>query len=159
MISSNKSDSRWSYSRRHESVFWGRDSPETTSIWNKLLSQDVAAITSCIKRISVNGSTVSAAGQRRRRKCKPTIARRVRNPQQVVQEHTSAALSCRPGEDDTSLPIRYVCADVIARLRRPRMDSEVRDYPTMSRFEMPVGGDALAVSYYKGERSDRPSSH
>jgi predicted GNAT family acetyltransferase len=31
------------------------------------------------------------------------------------------------------------------------MEGEVRDNPAMSRFEMQLGGDALAVSYYKVE--------
>jgi hypothetical protein len=31
------------------------------------------------------------------------------------------------------------------------MDEEIQDNPAMSRFEMPIGEDALAVSYYKIE--------
>ncbi len=31
------------------------------------------------------------------------------------------------------------------------MESEIRDNPAMSRFEMPLGGGALAVAYYKLE--------
>ncbi|SDJ67110.1 hypothetical protein SAMN05216338_105921 [Bradyrhizobium sp. Rc2d] len=31
------------------------------------------------------------------------------------------------------------------------MESNIRDNPTMSRFEMPLGDDALAVAYYKVE--------
>ncbi|WP_407156615.1 GNAT family N-acetyltransferase [Bradyrhizobium sp. STM 3557] len=31
------------------------------------------------------------------------------------------------------------------------MESEVRDNPAMSRFEMPLGNGALAVTYYKIE--------
>jgi hypothetical protein len=31
------------------------------------------------------------------------------------------------------------------------MDSQIRDNKAMSRYEMPLGGDALAVSYYKVE--------
>jgi predicted GNAT family acetyltransferase len=31
------------------------------------------------------------------------------------------------------------------------MDDQIRDNAAMSRFEMPLGGDALAVSYYKVE--------
>ena len=31
------------------------------------------------------------------------------------------------------------------------MESNIRDDPAMSRFEMPLGGGALAVAYYKVE--------
>ena len=31
------------------------------------------------------------------------------------------------------------------------MESDIRDNPAMSRFEMPVGDGALAVAYYKVE--------
>lgn len=31
------------------------------------------------------------------------------------------------------------------------MDAEIKDNPEMHRFELPLGGDALAVSYYKEE--------
>ncbi|MGY3578890.1 GNAT family N-acetyltransferase [Bradyrhizobium sp. USDA 4504] len=31
------------------------------------------------------------------------------------------------------------------------MDSDIRDNPAMSRFEMPLGGGLLAVAYYKIE--------
>lgn len=31
------------------------------------------------------------------------------------------------------------------------MDAEIKDNPEMHRFELPLGGDALAVTYYKEE--------
>jgi hypothetical protein len=31
------------------------------------------------------------------------------------------------------------------------MDDQIRDNPAMSRFEVPLGGDAIAVSYCKVE--------
>jgi predicted GNAT family acetyltransferase len=41
--------------------------------------------------------------------------------------------------------------NVVARLWSLRVEDQIRDNPAMSRFEMPLGGNALAVSYYKVE--------
>jgi hypothetical protein len=96
-------------------------------------------------RVSSNGPNGSAAGPRRRGgRVSPRIASRIHNPSPFVQTHGS--LACRGRPSLTGL--LTLSAD---ERGRQKVASDIRDNPTMSRVEMPLGDGALAVAYYKVE--------
>jgi uncharacterized protein len=67
----------------------------------------------------------------------------------VTVHQSEERLHCRGRGWQT---IAYEPANVsVDERRRQKVESDIRDNPAMSRFEMPLGDGALAVAYYKIE--------
>src|SRR5262245_2490699 len=74
-----------------------------------------------------------------------------RKPPTLGRTGCSRARACAPCRRHPRAHRRSASGSAADERGRQKLESDIRDNPAMSRFEVPLGDDALAVAYYNVE--------